>query len=73
MDRSNIKNLREIAKSLLPKATLISSNANEAFRISFFKLNDTVIEVCYELSTGEIEDIKLLDGGMLEEAQVLFS
>ncbi|WP_020530221.1 hypothetical protein [Flexithrix dorotheae] len=57
---------------LFPEATLMSSNENEAFRISFFNFKGGIFEVCYDVTSDEIEDIRSIDDKILDNSMKEF-
>ena len=57
----NFLPLEQRANLIFPAAKLLSSNQNEAFQISFYALGGATYEVCYDLDTQSIEDIRLIE------------
>jgi hypothetical protein len=53
--------LNQRAAMLFPAAELVSSNENEAFRISFYMMEGMTYEVCIDLDSQTIEDIRLIE------------
>jgi len=59
----------KVKKSLVfPHAKMVSSNQNEAFRITFYSYNDILFEVCSSVTTDEIEDIRCINEKYLDPA-----
>ncbi len=57
----------ETRKSILfPKAKLMSASQNETYRIAFFEFKGEICEVCYDLASEQVEDIRLLSDKVLD-------
>ena len=46
---------------VFPHAELVSTNQNEAFRIAFYSYNDILFEVCFDVASNKIEDIRCIN------------
>ena len=57
-----------IKKSFISHASKVSSNENEAFRIIYYNYREALFEVCIDIESNSVEDIRCINQETLDSS-----
>ncbi|MBT32661.1 MAG: hypothetical protein CMO01_23610 [Thalassobius sp.] len=57
-----------IKKTFIQSANQVSSNENEAFRIVYYNYKEALFEVCIDLESNSVEDIRCINQESLDHS-----